>query len=124
MLDDARFRDKISRLEIELMALAMTNLSVFSTACTAGATRPGAEVSMLKIEGTEIQQSLTELMTDTGGRGHWRRAGCAGGNVATMPTTSLRRRCPVAYCNYRKTTIYAGSNEIQRNIIAKAVLGL
>ncbi len=70
-----------------------------------GGRPPGAEVSMLKIRGTEIQQALTELMMEA--------AGPAG-------DVELAKR----YCNFRKTSIYAGSNEIQRNIIAKMTLGL
>ena len=118
LLDDARFRDKISRLEIELMALAMTNLRFLDG--LRGGHPPGAEVSMLKIKGTEIQQSLTELMMQAAGP---LAQAAAPGDVSDADdrfAASLSRR----YCNYRKTTIYAGSNEIQRNIIAKRVLGL
>ena len=60
LLDDPRFRDRLSRVEIELMALSITNLRFLDKLRTGSA--PGAEVSMLKITGTEIQQALTELM--------------------------------------------------------------
>ena len=65
LTDDPRFRDKLSRLEIELMALAITNLRFLDQ--LRGGRAPGAEVSMLKIKGTEIQQALTELMLEAGG---------------------------------------------------------
>jgi alkylation response protein AidB-like acyl-CoA dehydrogenase len=103
MLDDVRFRDRLSRLEVELMALEITNLRFLDQ--MRGGRPPGAEVSMLKIRGTEIQQMLTELMM-----------------AAAGPTSDnlLANR----YAGFRKTSIYAGSNEIQRNIIAKMSLGL
>jgi len=107
-MNDMRFRDRLSRLEVELMALEITNLR-FLDRMRRSAQPPGADVSMLKIKGTEIQQGISELMMQ-----------------ATDPAASdvvsdaIARR----YLSMRKTTIYAGSNEIQRNIIAKLTLGL
>ena len=75
---------------------------------------------MLKIKGTEIQQRLTELMMEAAGPLAQRIETYAGMDADDRLMTLLAPR----YCNYRKTTIYAGSNEIQRNIIAKQVLGL
>jgi len=105
LIRDPRFRDRLTRVEVELMALEITNLRFLDQMRRSGQP-PGADVSMLKIKGTEIQQSLSELMMQ-----------------ATDPAegfTGLAKR----YCNMRKTTIYAGSNEIQRNIISKMTLGL
>jgi alkylation response protein AidB-like acyl-CoA dehydrogenase len=117
LLDDPRFRDRLSRLEIELTALSITNLRFIDA--LRGETAPGAEISMLKIKGTEIQQGLTELMMQA--------AGPLAAPVAPADdvefdafAAALARR----YCNFRKTTIYAGSNEIQRNIIARQALDL
>jgi alkylation response protein AidB-like acyl-CoA dehydrogenase len=107
-LSDARFRDRLSRVEIELMALEITNLRFLDRMRRTGQP-PGADVSMLKIKGTEIQQALTELMM---------QAADPAANDAF--SDGLRRK----YLSMRKTTIYAGSNEIQRNIIAKMTLGL
>ena len=117
LLEDVRFRDQVARVEIELLALSITNLRFLDAVRTGRG--HGAEASMLKIKGTEIQQALTELMMQA-----------AGPSMQALPsedaseddafTAALARR----YCNYRKTTIYAGSNEIQRNIIAKRVLEL
>jgi len=118
LIDDPRFRDKLSRLEIELIALTMTNLR-FLDRFRSGAA-PGAEVSLLKIKGTEIQQGLTELMMQAAGPFAQRVEAYAGMDEDDRMMALLAPR----YCNYRKTTIYAGSNEIQRNIIAKQVLGL
>jgi alkylation response protein AidB-like acyl-CoA dehydrogenase len=108
MMGESRWRDRLTRLEVELTALEITNLRFLDRMRRTGQP-PGADVSMLKIKGTEIQQGLTELMME-----------------ATDPaasdelSTAIRKR----YLSMRKTTIYAGSNEIQRNIIAKMTLGL
>src|SRR5438067_8106620 len=92
LIEDARFRDRLTRLEVELMALELTNLRFLDQ--LRGGRAPGAEVSMLKIRGTEIQQMLTELAMD------------AIGPDARVSKFAAR------YCNFRKTSIYAGSNEI------------
>jgi alkylation response protein AidB-like acyl-CoA dehydrogenase len=107
LTENPRFRDKLTRLEVELMALEITNLRFLDTMRRTGQP-PGADVSMLKIKGTEIQQTLTELMMQ------------AADPANDEEYTGLAKR----YCNFRKTTIYAGSNEIQRNIISKMTLGL
>jgi alkylation response protein AidB-like acyl-CoA dehydrogenase len=105
-LNDLRFRDRLTRVEVELMALEITNLRFLDRMRRTGQP-PGADVSMLKIRGTEIQQALTELAIQAA-------------DPAAQETQALERR----YLDMRKTTIYAGSNEIQRNIIAKMTLGL
>jgi alkylation response protein AidB-like acyl-CoA dehydrogenase len=107
-IQDSRFRDRLSRLEIELMALEITNLRFLDRMRRTGQP-PGADVSMLKIKGTEIQQGITELMLQA-----------ADPAASDAFTEAVRKK----YLSMRKTTIYAGSNEIQRNIIAKMTLGL
>src|SRR5262249_736430 len=107
-VSNVRFRDRLARLEVELMALEITNLRFLDRMRRTGQP-PGAHVSMLKMKGTELQPGLTELYVDA-------LDPAASDELAT----ALRRR----YLSMRKTTIYAGSNEIQRNIIAKATLGL
>jgi len=102
-IDDGRMEERIAAVEIELEALAYTELRVL--AAEAAGERPGPESSILKIKGTLIQQALTELALD------------AVGPYADSPHAA-------AYFNTRKTTIYAGSNEIQKNIIAKRILKL
>lgn len=120
LIDDPRFRDKVTRLEVELMALEITNLRFLDQ--MRGGRPPGAEVSMLKIRGTEIQQMLTELMMQAAGpmAAPFRPVGEQQAVDFDDVTAGLAPR----YANYRKTSIYAGSNEIQRNIIAKMSLGL
>jgi alkylation response protein AidB-like acyl-CoA dehydrogenase len=118
LLADARFRDKVSRVEVELMALEITNLRFLDQ--LRGGRAPGAEVSMLKIRGTEIQQALTELMMEAAGPLAQPFAAVGDAHGFDAFTAGIAPR----YCNFRKTSIYAGSNEIQRNIIAKMSLGL
>jgi alkylation response protein AidB-like acyl-CoA dehydrogenase len=117
LLEDPRFRDKVSRVEVELMALEITNLRFLDQ--LRGGRAPGAEVSLLKIKGTEIQQALTELLVEVMGPLTQPFRAIEAMDFDTSTAALLPR-----YFNYRKTTIYAGSNEIQRNIIAKATLGL
>ena len=119
LLADPRFRDKLTRVEVELMALEITNLRFLDQMRRSGQP-PGADVSMLKIKGTEIQQSLTELAMQAVGPLAQPFAPVAADTPFDEFTAGLAPR----YCNYRKTTIYAGSNEIQRNIISKMTLGL
>jgi alkylation response protein AidB-like acyl-CoA dehydrogenase len=118
LIEDARFRDRLTRVEIELMALEITNLRFLDQMRRSGRP-PGADVSMLKIKGTEIQQSITELMMQAAGP-----LAQAFRPVDAMDFDHFTARLAPRYCNLRKATIYAGSNEIQRNIIAKATLGL
>jgi alkylation response protein AidB-like acyl-CoA dehydrogenase len=119
LLEDTRFRDKLSRLEVELAALEITNLRFLDRMRRTGQP-PGADVSMLKIKGTEIQQGLTELMMQAVGPLSQPFKAVNGDAGFDEFTAAIAPR----YCNFRKTTIYAGSNEIQRNIIAKMTLGL
>ena len=118
LLDDPRFRDRLSRTEIELDALELTAMRFLDRMRRTGQP-PGADASMLKIRGTEIQQSITELAMQAVGPMAEPFAAVDGGTL-----DPLASRFAARYCNYRKTTIYAGSNEIQRNIIAKMTLGL
>jgi alkylation response protein AidB-like acyl-CoA dehydrogenase len=119
MLEDPRFRDRLARVEVELMALEITNLR-FLDQMRRTSQPPGAEVSMLKIKGTEIQQALTELMVDAIGP----QAEPAKPIEVDDGFDSFKAFLALRYANYRKTSIYAGSNEIQRNILAKMSLGL
>ncbi len=115
---DARFRDKLTRVEVELEALEITSMRFLDKMRRTGQP-PGADVSMLKIRGTEVQQMITELMMQAvGPRAQPFKAVDAG--AIDHFTSRLAPR----YFNYRKASIYAGSNEIQRNIIAKMTLGL
>jgi alkylation response protein AidB-like acyl-CoA dehydrogenase len=127
LIEDPRFRDRIAQVEIELMALEVTNLRVIAMAMTSNA--PGPESSILKVQGTEIQQALTELMMHVLGPQAlpWQLGATAvGPEQHEGPVSGPEWALPISarYFNHRKASIYAGSNEIQRNIIAKMMLGL
>ncbi|MEN9384423.1 MAG: hypothetical protein RL323_1566 [Pseudomonadota bacterium] len=122
--DEWRFRDQIALLEVEVVALEMLVLRVLSA--QKSGKNPLDIAGLLKIRGSEIQQRYTELMMlaagpyslpfvfeamDAGWQGDF-----PGGAVANAPLAS-------SYFNMRKTTIYGGSNEVQRNIVAQTVLG-
>jgi alkylation response protein AidB-like acyl-CoA dehydrogenase len=123
LYENPAFRRKIEELDVQISAMEFTELRIFS-AMSAGQ-RPGPESSMLKCAGTEIQQAISELTLEAVGayarpfvRDTWERP--------NEPRPGPDYAAPVApyYLNLRKASIYAGSNEIQRNIMAKLVLGL
>ncbi len=122
LAEDRRFRERIAEVEVELMSLEYTVLRIVS-AMNAGAA-PGPEASILKIKGTEIQQAITELLMEAVGYYALPEPpGRADSNEAAIgPEHAIG--LGARYFNWRKSSIYGGSNEIQRNIIAKMVLGL
>jgi len=117
LADDPFFAARIARVEIDLENMKTTNLRML--AAVAGGGVPGAESSMLKIRGTEIRQEISSLMRRAMGpyAQPWIEAGEGVGPAETQ-------RAAVNYFNNRKLSIFGGSNEIQRNIVAKMVLGL
>ncbi|WGM39787.1 acyl-CoA dehydrogenase family protein [Caulobacter sp. NIBR1757] len=124
LLKDADFKRKVAELEIDLTALEYTELRVLAS--ESAGKGPGPESSLLKIKGTEIQQRLTELALEAAGHyasPYFRGFPGDGDNAHPIGPDSAHRTAP-NYFNTRKTSIYGGSNEIQRNIIAKMVLGL
>ncbi len=124
LLDDPHFASRVAQVEIDLMALEVTNLRVLSA--ERSRRDPGAVSSILKIKGSEIQQTISELAMLAAGPyaladvRQARDAGGAQGLLGPAHATPLA----ATYFNLRKTTIYGGSNEIQRNIIAHMILGL
>jgi alkylation response protein AidB-like acyl-CoA dehydrogenase len=129
LIEDPRFRDRIAQVELELMALEITNLRVLSA--TANESRAlGPEVSVLKIKGSEIQQQLAELQMQALGPDalpYLREALEMDWIADPLFAEHYRPYAPPLsgqYFNLRKTTIYAGSTEIQKNIISQLILGL
>ncbi|WP_305821980.1 acyl-CoA dehydrogenase family protein [Massilia brevitalea] len=122
LIADPLFAAKLANLEIELMALEMTVLRVLSKADKA----PGPEASVLKVRGTEIQQMLTELMVEAVGPMAlpFDPAYLEGASEHSVFRDDDAAPLASYYFNYRKTSIYGGSNEIQRNIITQMILGL
>jgi alkylation response protein AidB-like acyl-CoA dehydrogenase len=124
LIEDPLYRARVAQVEIELMAMELTGMRLLSAERSGKS--PGAEASMLKIRGTEIQQAITELLMQAIGPyaqpftpeeldGDWQ-----GEPVGPDYAAPLAAR----YFNYRKTSIYGGSNEIQKNIISQMILGL
>jgi alkylation response protein AidB-like acyl-CoA dehydrogenase len=125
LLDDRNFARRLAAVEIQLKALEYTELRTLAAVAVGKA--PGPESSILKVKGTEIQQAIDELFVDAAGyyalpyvpaqyHVDFPPTDTIGSGTETL--TSLR------YFNNRKASIYGGSNEIQKNIIAKHVLGL
>jgi pimeloyl-CoA dehydrogenase large subunit len=127
LLDQPWFREKLAAVEIELKALEVTQLRVIAAARKRGGHgEADPNSSILKIKGSELQQATTELMMDV-----------VGPYVAPFPNSmddeDQTNEPPIGpdyaasaaptYFNWRKVSIYGGSNEIQKNIIAKAILG-
>ncbi len=123
LLANPFYRRKVAELEMDLTALEFTELRTL--AGEAAGKGPGPESSMLKIKGSEIQQRITELALEAAGHygAPYFRGFGEGDNEHPIGPDWAHRTAP-GYFNMRKTTIYGGSNEIQRNIIAKMVLGL
>lgn len=124
LIEDRRFAEKLADLEIQLAAIDYTEMRVLA-AESIGA-EPGPEVSMLKLRGTEIQQRISELLLEAIG-------GAANPYIPEALSDGWNEE-PVGpahgpgvaphYFDWRKASIYAGSNEIQKNIMTKMVLGL
>lgn len=124
---DPDFARKAAELEIQIAALDATELRIFSS--MAAGKSIGAASSMLKCAGSEAQQAISELALEAIGayaapfvEDTW--AELQGRSNAPRPGPDYAGPVAPAYFNYRKTSIYAGSNEVQRNIMAKMVLGL
>ena len=118
-IDDPMFQVRLSSIEMELMALEYTELRVFASMAAGG--MPGPESSLLKIKGTEITQAIQELQLQL-------TASYGGALPDDLDAQQLGHdfafEARSKYMYGRAATIYGGSNEVQRNVIAKAVLGL
>ena len=124
LIEDVRFRDRMVKLEIDLMSHEWSLMRLVSLE---QAGRPvGVEASMLKIRGSEIQQELAELLMESAGPyalpfvAAGLDAGFEGGTANGVHLNSVAS----LYFDLRKVSIYGGTNEVQKNIIAKSVLGI
>ncbi|KGD98964.1 acyl-CoA dehydrogenase [Achromobacter sp. RTa] len=122
LLADGRMRDRISRIEVDIMALEMLLLRVASS----NDGSPGPEASVLKIRGSEIQQDLAMLQMEVAGPDawpydpDWMHADAA----FHGPGPEMAAAAGAGYADMRKTSIYGGTTEVQKGIIARQVLGL
>jgi len=115
LIEDPLFAARLAEIEIDLMALEITNLRVLSAEAENKA--PGPEASILKIKGTELQQAISELILQAVGPYALPFDGAVPG-----PAHAANRAAQ--YLNLRKLSIYGGSNEIQKNIVAQMILEL
>jgi alkylation response protein AidB-like acyl-CoA dehydrogenase len=127
MIEDPDFRRKLADMQIKVEVLNATELKLFNGRTTGEAMGPAS--SMLKLEGSKAQQEITELALEAVGlyappfiEDTW--AALRGGANEPRPGPDYAAPTAPMYFNYRKTSIYAGSNEIQHNIMAKMILGL
>ena len=126
LIEDERFREKIAAVEIELKALEMTQMRVLAEDRRRTNNLPNPKSSILKIKGSEIQQATSELLLQIAGPlALAYRPEPDDPAFDSNEATDSDWAAPAApgYFNYRKVSIYGGSNEIQRNIIAKTILG-
>ena len=123
--DDPDFRRRLAWSEIELKALEITQMRVVAAQRGKASDKPDPSSSILKIKGSEIQQQATQLLVDVAGPYAMPRPDPEeeGLNLPSVGPEWADAAAPLFF-NYRKVSIYGGSNEIQRNIIAKAFLGL
>jgi alkylation response protein AidB-like acyl-CoA dehydrogenase len=129
LFEDSRFRDRLARIELELTALEITHLRMLSAVANESRA-PGPEASILKIKGSEIIQQLAELKMHALGPDalpYLREALDIDWEAGPLLAAHYAPYAPALtgqYFNQRKTSIYAGSNEIQKNIISKTILDL
>ncbi|MFZ0832492.1 MAG: acyl-CoA dehydrogenase family protein [Mycobacterium sp.] len=109
VLEHPLFAAKLAEVENDLLALELTQMRV--VAGSQGG-KPNPASSVLKLKGSQLQQAATELLVEV-----------AGADALPVGSDWAQRAAPT-YLNYRKTSIYGGSNEVQRNIIASTILGL
>ena len=122
-IDNNDLRKKVSELEVSLSALEITELRLLSELENGG--HPGAESSILKIKGTEMQQKISELFVEASGEYALMYPGPHGYGSNDKPAgPDYAANSLSAFLNLRKTSIYGGSNEIQKNILSKFVLGV
>jgi alkylation response protein AidB-like acyl-CoA dehydrogenase len=124
LAEDRAFALRLAELEIDLENMKTTNLRVLAAAGEGKA--PTAESSMLKIRGTEIRQKITELMLRAAGphARPWLPEWFEGEQNYHRPGPDFAPAVAASYFNNRKLSIFGGSNEVQRDIIAKSILGL
>jgi alkylation response protein AidB-like acyl-CoA dehydrogenase len=116
LLDDPRMAARIAEVENELLALELTALRVVANSADG---KPHPASSVLKLRGSELQQAATELLVDIAGPLSVASFAEDGSEVPAWA-----RAATPHYLNYRKVSIYGGSNEVQRTIIAGSILGL
>ena len=115
LLDDPLFASRVAEIETELLALELTQLRVSGDE---GGGKPNPASSILKLRGSQLQQAVTELLVEVAG------PDALPFGAADADSPAWAQHAAPKYLNYRKTSIYGGSNEVQRSIISSTILGL
>ena len=115
LLDDPLFAAKVAEVETELLALELTQLRVSGGE---GGGKPNPASSILKLRGSQLQQAVTELLVEVAG------PDALPFDAPDAGSPAWAQHAAPKYLNYRKTSIYGGSNEVQRSIISSTILGL
>ena len=115
LLDDPLFAARLAEIENGLLALELTQMRVAGRADG----KPNPASSVLKLRGSQLQQAATELLVEVAGPD-----ALPFGTAGDIDRAALGSRTPHPYLNYRKVSIYGGTNEVQRTIIASTILGL
>ena len=126
LIEDPSFRTRVAQMEVDMKALEITQLRVVSAYDKNKDGKPDPISSVLKIKGTELLQNSSELVMDVGGPQAmpvWEQELAAMTNEPSIGPEWAPQMAP-AYLNLRAASIYGGTNEIQKNILNKAVLGL
>ncbi|OSJ13567.1 pimeloyl-CoA dehydrogenase large subunit [Bradyrhizobium canariense] len=126
LMDQTAFREKVAALEVRLKALEITQLRVVANASKRQSVTQDPASAILKIKASEIQQATAQLLMDVVGpyaQPYWSDEDIQAHNNPPIGPDWAAAIAP-AYFNVRKVSIYGGSDEIQKNIIAKAILGL
>ena len=124
LLEDPQFRAQIADVEIQLMAIGMSNLRILDSARDGGV--PGSESSILKIKGTEIRQAITYLLSKAVGAyaNPFLKEELGYDYEGELLHSEFSNSSTCQYLDMRKASVYGGSTEIQKNIIAKMILEL
>jgi alkylation response protein AidB-like acyl-CoA dehydrogenase len=115
LMEDPLFAARVAEVENELLALELTQLRVSGDE---GTGKPNPASSILKLRGSQLQQAVTELLMEAAG------PDALPFHADAIDSPAWAQHAAPKYLNYRKTSIYGGSNEVQRTIIASTILGL
>jgi alkylation response protein AidB-like acyl-CoA dehydrogenase len=116
LLEDPLFAAQVAEIESELLALELTQLRVSGDE---GTGKPNPASSILKLRGSQLQQAVTELLVEVAGPD-----GLPFEAPDAVDSPAWAQQAAPKYLNFRKTSIYGGSNEVQRTIISSTILGL
>ncbi len=123
--EDVRFREKMALIEVELKALEITNMMVVAGMGKSGSTAQDPRTSVLKLKGSELQQSTTEMLMEVAGpQAMARQVDFLDGRTDDSLDEPWQATSALNYFITRAATIYGGTSEVQHNVVAKGILGL